>query len=89
MYRVGLESLLGFRKRGDTLTIDPRVPETWGEMSIEYRHGDARYTVRVLQPGLLRVRGAVVTVDGEMVDDGIIILVDDGGTHHVEIRPRG
>jgi cyclic beta-1,2-glucan synthetase len=89
MYRVGLESLLGFRKRGDTLTIDPRVPETWGEMSIEYRHGDARYTVRVLQPGLLRVRGAVVSVDGVMVDDGIIILVDDGGTHHVEIRPRG
>ena len=27
MYRVGLEAILGFTRRGDTLRIDPRVPD--------------------------------------------------------------
>jgi cyclic beta-1,2-glucan synthetase len=88
MYRVGLESLLGFRKRGDTLTIDPRVPESWDEFVIEYRHVTSRYTIVVRQPGLLATRGAVVTIDGEVVEDGVITLMDDGAEHRVEVRPK-
>ena len=33
MYRVGLEAILGFTKRGDTLPIDPRVPAAWPEFT--------------------------------------------------------
>src|ERR1041385_4914502 len=29
MYRVGLEAILGFTKRGDTLRIEPCVPRDW------------------------------------------------------------
>ena len=39
MYRVGLEAILGFRKAGDRLTIDPCVPADWQEYRIEYRYG--------------------------------------------------
>ena len=39
MYRVGLEAILGFTKRGDTLYIEPRAPAAWREYTIEYRHG--------------------------------------------------
>ena len=30
MYRVGLETILGFAKRGETIGVDPRVPERLG-----------------------------------------------------------
>ncbi|MBA2687784.1 MAG: hypothetical protein H0U64_06765, partial [Gemmatimonadaceae bacterium] len=34
MYRVALESLLGFQKRGDRLLVDPCIPPTWPEFSL-------------------------------------------------------
>src|SRR5262249_31806151 len=45
------ESLHGFRRRGDRLSFDPRVPPSWTEFSVEYRHGSATYRVRVENPG--------------------------------------
>ncbi|MFL5561875.1 MAG: GH36-type glycosyl hydrolase domain-containing protein, partial [Gemmatimonadaceae bacterium] len=47
MYRVGLEAILGFHKRGDTLAIEPCIPATWPEFTLEYRHASSRYTITV------------------------------------------
>ena len=65
MYRVGLEAILGFKKRGDTLFIEPRVPAAWKEYTIEYRYGSSLYTIQVQRAkpgeperGLTRRRGA-------------------------------
>ena len=73
MYRVGLEAILGFTKRGDTLVIDPRVPAGWECFGIEYRHGTAVYAIDVQEPA--RVGLAMATVsgndrDGELEKDG-------------------
>ena len=67
MYRIGLEAILGFRKEGDTLTIDPCVPVDWREFHIEYRYGRSRYSIAVLNPDA--VEGGVVemTLDGRPV----------------------
>src|SRR5690606_15479592 len=51
MYRVALESILGFDKRGDTLRIDPRVPEGWPDYNIDYRYGRSTYAITVHNPG--------------------------------------
>jgi cyclic beta-1,2-glucan synthetase len=88
MYRVGLESILGFDKRGDTLRIDPRVPESWPELSIEYRYGRSIYAITVREPGRVRAATALVLLDGRELDDGVIPLEDQGGRHEVDIRPR-
>ena len=45
LYRVGLEAILGFTKRGETLEIDPCIPSDWKEFSIEYRQGDSMYSI--------------------------------------------
>ena len=37
MYRVALESILGFQQRGDMLFIEPCIPASWKEFTIEYR----------------------------------------------------
>jgi cyclic beta-1,2-glucan synthetase len=85
MYRVGLESLLGFDKRGDTLRITPSVPSGWPEYSITYRHGSSTYEILVRNGGS-HGGSPLVEIDGEMREDGVIPLVDDGRTHAVVVQ---
>jgi cyclic beta-1,2-glucan synthetase len=83
MYRVGLESILGFTKRGDRLCISPCVPSTWTEYSIEYRFGASVYAIAV-RPG----ESPRVSVDGRETPHGEIALVDDGQRHEVTVLYR-
>ena len=80
MYRIGLEHILGFQKRGNTLRVDPRVPAAWKEFSIEYRFGRSVYAITVHQNGDPGVR-----MDGRVLDGDEIPLVDDGGRHEVVV----
>jgi len=81
MYRVGLENILGFTKRGDKLCIAPRVPRAWDEYAIEYRFGSAVYAITVRRAaGSEQLR---VTVDGRETANGEISLADDGRRHEV------
>lgn len=89
MYRVGLEGILGFTKRGDTLFIEPRTPASWPGYTIEYRYGKSQYIISV-KNGHGATEGAVeVTVDGNVSADGGIKLVDDGARHEVAIHRVG
>ncbi len=86
MYRVGLEGILGFNKRGDRLLIEPRVPAAWTEYSIEYRHGQSVYAVTVRNGTGAAWGAAAVTLDGVTLPTGSIPLVDDGHRHEVVVR---
>ncbi|HUR92510.1 MAG TPA: hypothetical protein VMY38_07530, partial [Gemmatimonadaceae bacterium] len=83
MYRVALEAILGFTKRGDTLRIEPRVPSHWSRFSITYRHGTSTYEIEVVRSA--QGEAVVVSVDGVPVDDGVIALLDDGATRRVRV----
>jgi len=82
LYRVGLEAILGFTKRADTLEIDPCIPSEWKEFSIEYRHGESTYSIVVRNPSGLQKGVASVTLDGAQID-GAVQLVSGGSTHEV------
>ena len=86
LYRVGLESLLGFRRTGDWLTFDPRLPTKWPGFSLEYRHGSATYRVRVENHAGVEQGVRRVTLDGQEVEDGVIPLTDDGREHEVFVE---
>jgi cyclic beta-1,2-glucan synthetase len=88
MYRLGVETILGFTKRGDTLVIEPRVPAAWPEFTIEYRYGPTTYVIVVHDPAGIRHGEAEVTLDGRTLDGSDIPLVDDGLRHTVAVRPR-
>ena len=88
MYRVGLESILGFRKEGDTLWIEPCVPPEWPQLSIEYRYGSSRYSIVVDSPEAVGKLGGEVTLDGRRLESAAIPLVDDGNKHEVLVRPH-
>ena len=84
MYRVGLEAILGFAKRGDMLYMEPRVPAAWTEFTITYRYGSSLYRILVqrAKPGdperRLLLDGVALSADG-------IRLVDDGSEHAVRV----
>jgi cyclic beta-1,2-glucan synthetase len=88
MYRVGLEAILGFDRRGDVLTLRPRVPDGWAEYAIDYRFGGSVYAITVHDPARVVPLGAEVHVDGRLLPGAEIPLVDDGARHEVSVRPR-
>jgi cyclic beta-1,2-glucan synthetase len=85
MYRAGVESILGLRRRGATFAVDPCIPASWPEYRIDWRVGATRYEINVSNPSR-RCRGVgLASLDGEPVDWRAIPLADDGGTHVVRV----
>jgi cyclic beta-1,2-glucan synthetase len=87
MYRVALESILGFHKRGDMLFIEPCIPSSWKEFTIEYRVGAATYEITIQNPDGLESGAVELTVDGTPAEKAIR-LVDDGKHHRVTASLR-
>jgi cyclic beta-1,2-glucan synthetase len=86
MYRAGLESILGLRRSGAACAANPCIPSTWPGYEIVWRFLSTTYTISVLNPDG-RCRGVrEVTLDGVVVDDLAIPLVDDGRAHDVVVR---
>jgi cyclic beta-1,2-glucan synthetase len=87
VYRVALEWLLGFRKHGDMLQIDPCIPRTWPSFKIAYRYGTATYRITVENP-LGVSRGVLsLSVDGIAARSGNynVSLEDDGREHLIQV----
>jgi cyclic beta-1,2-glucan synthetase len=89
MYRVGLEGILGFTKRGDMLYIQPRTPLSWPEYTVEYRYGKSNYLITVQNKDKVTGSSVEVTVDGQPRPDGGIQLIDDGERHEVTVQRVG
>jgi cyclic beta-1,2-glucan synthetase len=82
LYRVGLESILGFSKRGNSISIDPCIPSTWKGFELIYRYGKSVYRVQVSNPSGAQCGVRAITLDGESCS-GSIPLFDDGLEHSV------
>jgi cyclic beta-1,2-glucan synthetase len=85
MYRLIVESLLGLRRKGDSLHISPCIPAHWPAYSMDYRYKETTYCITVTQTPTEH-DGRGVCVDGIEQTDRSIHLVDDGREHRVEIR---
>ena len=85
MYRLGLESILGLRRRGRSFAIAPCVPGSWDHFVVRWRHGQTRYEITVENPGRRNRGVAEAQLDGVRVDPRAIPLVDDGAVHHVRV----
>ena len=85
-YRVALEGVLGFHRTGNHLGFDPCIPSHWPSLTLEYRHLSSVYAVTIENPDGVQRGVTSVSVDGAIVERGIITLADDGKHHAVVIR---
>ncbi len=85
LYRAGLESILGLRRRGAAFMIDPCIPSSWEHYSITWRIGDTTYEIEVLNPDRMWKGVTSAELDGAKVDPNAIPIVEDGQTHRVTV----
>jgi len=86
MYRLGLEGILGVRRRGDELVVRPTIPSGWSGFSLTYRYGRTTYHIRVDNPQGVQQGVQEVTLDGVSLPGEHIRLSPDGGEHAVHVR---
>jgi cyclic beta-1,2-glucan synthetase len=67
MYRSGAEGILGIRREGEFLIVDPCIPASWPGFEATVRMGSTRYDIRV-DNSIKRGPGAwSAVIDGEPV----------------------
>jgi cyclic beta-1,2-glucan synthetase len=86
MHRLGIEAILGLRRTGATLQLNPCIPKRWPGFRLRYRYGKTVYEIEVKNPHPINRGIRQATLDGEPVDADEIPLVDDGGRHVVQVE---
>jgi cyclic beta-1,2-glucan glucanotransferase len=87
MYRAGVEGILGIRREGAFLVVDPCIPATWPGFDATVKVGSTQYDIRV------RRDISHALLDGSRLDsaEGRVRVPLDGGAHTlligVDTRP--
>jgi cyclic beta-1,2-glucan synthetase len=83
MYRLGIEAILGLKRRGKMLEIDPSIPKTWPRYAITWRAGTALYCIHVDNRESVNQGVEYIEMDGERLPDNKIPLTDDSRRHEI------
>lgn len=84
MYKVGLESIAGFRKAGGRLYINPCIPKSWSGFEIYYRTKTSVYRITVRNPDSVSSGVAYIAADGKPCTEGYVNIAENG-FHCVEV----
>lgn len=79
-YRVGVEEMLGIKKRGDELTIDPKIPSHLGDFKMIYKYEESTYNIEVILSNTNKI-----TVNKKVVKDGKLKLTGKKETFDVKV----
>lgn len=85
MYRVTLEQILGIKREGEWLLINPCVPADWAEYQVTLRIPGAEYRVEVANPEKTGRGVRSVELDGQAISDGRVRMEPQSGPHVVRV----
>jgi cellobiose phosphorylase len=71
---------LGFKKHADYFTLDPVIPEVWGEFEMKYVDGDSTYNIKVK-----RGKNTGLYIGGKKSDEQKVFLRKDSGDIEVSL----
>ncbi|WP_126540202.1 GH36-type glycosyl hydrolase domain-containing protein [Oharaeibacter diazotrophicus] len=80
MYRAGLEGILGIRREGDDLVVDPAIPAVWDRFEVDLRLGATRYALAFERVPTAEAGAPIVAIPA-----GGLRLPLDGGHHEVRL----
>jgi len=92
MYRAGVEGILGIRREGDVLVIEPCIPRQWQGFSARVEVEGTSWDISVTASSEDTRSGLHAVLDGvpDAARTGPIRLALDGGAHVLELAlPRG
>lgn len=85
MYRLGIERLLGLKRKGNRLEFAPCIPDDWSGYDVTYRDGETSYSIHVHNPQGVNRGVAQIKLDNNIVSEDYIVLQNDGRNHEVHI----
>ncbi len=85
LYRAGLESILGFKLKGSRLEISPCIPKSWKEFELIYIYKETKYVIVVKNPLGLNKGNSLIELDGKVLDQSEINLLNDQMNHQVVV----
>ncbi len=85
MYRLIIESILGMKREGDNVRLDPCIPREWSGFTIDYRFKETNYQISVIQSKEISP-GTKLFVDEMEQENGMLTLVDDHIDHRIEFH---
>ena len=86
MYQLIINSFIGLKRVGNTLSFLPCIPEEWENFEINYRFESSYYHIHLTQSLSRSENKMKCFLDGILQENGIIPLVNDGQTHLVKIE---
>jgi cyclic beta-1,2-glucan synthetase len=71
LYRTAVEAILGIKRQGDSLLINPALPSKWPGFRVVLKIGNARFDIEVER----RINGGYeIVANGSAVDNAVIKL---------------
>jgi cellobiose phosphorylase len=86
LYRVAIETILGFGLLGEKLRLEPCLPHSWPGFELKYRHRSATYRIRVDNSAGTGRGVRSVELDGRLLPNNTVSLEDDSMTHEVFVK---
>jgi cellobiose phosphorylase len=84
MYRILIEHVLGVRREGQRLAVDPCVARAWKAFEVTYRDGEGEIHILVENPDGVEHGVRRVEIDGRELPDFAVPLT--GATGRREVR---
>src|SRR3546814_7006322 len=83
MYRAGVEGILGIRREGSFLVVDPCIPSAWPGFEATVKVGSTHYDIRVEAPSHCHRDASPAVLDGLRIHriEGRVRVPLDGGAH--------
>ncbi len=87
MYRAGVEGILGIRREGAFLVVEPRIPAAWPGFEAKVKVEATHYAIVVEKPSHYCCNGFRAILDGSPIQVGEepVRVPLDGGTHNLLI----
>jgi cyclic beta-1,2-glucan synthetase len=85
MYQAAIQGLLGLRRNGTTISVNPCIPTVWPHYALDLKIGLTRYRFIVSNPEHRSQGIASAELDGVAVDPLAIPLHPDDRNHEVTI----
>ncbi len=78
LYIAALQNIIGIKRKGNILTIDPCISKEWESIYVEYKYKKATYKINIYNPDKKETGKQKMYLDNEQSPDNQINLKSDG-----------